>query len=142
MTEDHRYDDIIHLPHPVSKRHAPMSRSSRAAQFSPFAALTGYDDAIDETARLTDFWQPPDEQGQADLDCQLRWLQEHAAQHPQLTLTVFQPDLRKQGGAYVEVRGQFRQLDPVNRAIVLTDWRRFSLDSVREIRLPHRESRE
>ena len=82
----HRYDDIINLPHHVSQKHAPMARADRAAQFSPFAALTGLDAALRETARLTDQRITLDEYEQAELDKTLQALREAAPQHPAVHL--------------------------------------------------------
>ena len=86
------YDDIINLPHPVSKTHPRMSMIERAAQFSPFAALTGYGAAIKETARLTDRKLELDEETQALLDLRQHFLLEHLAQRPEVTITYFEPD--------------------------------------------------
>jgi len=115
-----RYDDIIHLPRPVSKKHSPMSNYDRAAQFSPFAALTGYDAVIAETGRLTDTQAELDEGGKALLDEKLQLLREHLAECPPVTLTVFCPDSRKAGGAYETITGAVKKIDPVSRQLVLT----------------------
>ena len=103
MKHFHRYDEIIHLPHPVSQTHPRMGRLERAAQFSPFAALTGYDDAVRETARLTDAQRELAEDEQALLERQLLRVQMllDAGTPPVVAVTWFQPDAKKQGGAYV-----------------------------------------
>lgn len=120
MKETHRYDDIIHLSRPVSKKRSPMSNFDRAAQFSPFAALTGYDAVIAETGRLTDTRIELDEGGKALLDEKLQTIREHLAQQPKVKLTVFCPDSRKSGGAYETVTGNVKKIDPVARILVLT----------------------
>ena len=120
MKETHRYDDIIHLSRPVSKKRSPMSNFDRAAQFSPFAALTGYDAVIAETGRLTDTQIELDEGGKALLDEKLQTIREHLAQQPKVKLTVFCPDSRKSGGAYETVTGNVKKIDPVARILVLT----------------------
>ena len=120
MKETHRYDDIIHLSRPVSKKRSPMSNFDRAAQFSPFAALTGYDTVIAETGRLTDTRIELDEGGKALLDEKLQTIREHLAQQPKVKLTVFCPDSRKSGGAYETVTGNVKKIDPVARILVLT----------------------
>ena len=120
MKETHRYDDIIHLSRPVSKKRSPMSNFDRAAQFSPFAALTGYDAVIAETGRLTDIQIELDEGGKALLDEKLQTIREHLAQQPKVKLTVFCPDSRKSGGAYETVTGNVKKIDPVARILVLT----------------------
>ena len=95
------YDDIIDLPRPKS-RHEPMPMSDRAAQFSPFATLTGYGDAIDETARLTDVRIELSEEERAELDYKQQYLSTLDA--PTVSVTYFVPDERKSGGAYVTAR--------------------------------------
>ena len=128
------YDDIIDLPHHSSKKHPPMSPSQRAAQFSPFAALTGYEDVLEETARLTDCRVELSESEQAQLERQLARLAERIARRPRVMITYFQPDARKAGGAYVTVSGALRRLDPVNRLLVLADGRTVPLAEVAAIR--------
>ena len=120
MKETHRYDDIIQLSRPVSKKRSPMSNFDRAAQFSPFAALTGYDAVIAETGRLTDTQIELDEGGKALLDEKLQTIREHLEEHPAVKLTVFCPDSRKSGGAYETVTGNVKKIDPVTRILVLT----------------------
>ena len=125
-----RYEDIIHLPRPVSKKHSPMSNFDRAAQFSPFAALTGYDAVIAETGRLTDQCIELDEGGKALLDEKLQVLREHLEEQPEVKLTVFCPDSRKTGGAYEEITGRVKKIDPVTRCIVLTGGEVVSIDRI------------
>ena len=120
MKETHRYDDIIHLSRPVSKKRSPMSNFDRAAQFSPFAALTGYDAVIAETGRLTDTQIELDEGGKALLDEKIQTIREHLEEHPAVKLTVFCPDSRKSGGAYETITGNVKKIDPVARILVLT----------------------
>ena len=115
MTE---YDDIIDLPRPKSK-HEPMPMSDRAAQFSPFAALTGYGDAIDETARLTDARIELSDEERAELDYKQQYLATLDA--PTVTVTYFIPDERKSGGAYVTHTGVLKRVDEVERMMVFID---------------------
>lgn len=117
----HKYDDIIHLPHPVSKRHPQMPLSNRAAQFAPFAALTGHEAAIQETARPTEPFIELGEDRKAQLNEQLQKLREKAAQQPEIIATYFQPDARKSGGAYVTVCGHVKTIDEYKRRLLLTD---------------------
>lgn len=105
------YSDIIHLPHHVSKTHPQMSMHDRAAQFSPFAALTGYDSAILETARLTEEKITLNEDMQELLDIQFQQLLEHLSEKPLISITFFCPDKRKQGGSYVSISGTVKKLD-------------------------------
>ena len=124
MTE---YDDIIDLPRPKSK-HEPMPMSDRAAQFSPFAALTGYGDAIDETARLTDARIELSEEERAELDYKQQYLS--TLDSPMVTVTYFVPDSRKSGGAYVTHTGVLKRIDEVERAMVFVDGSRVEMDEV------------
>lgn len=99
------YDDFLNLPHHVSADLPHMSMQNRAAQFAPFAALVGYDALIRETARLTDQRVELDESIKAELNEKLRLLLELLPQQPEVTITYFQPDIRKDGGSYRTVRG-------------------------------------
>ena len=115
------YDDIINLPHYVSKKHPQMSREARAAQFAPFAALTGYDDAVKETARLTDNKIELDEEMKDIINDKLNVLEKHISEKPQATFTYFIADKRKNGGCYTSITGNVRQIDLVNGIIILTN---------------------
>ena len=116
---DNKYADIIDLPHHTSRTRPRMSVSARAAQFSPFAALTGYGAAVDETARLTDDMIVLDENAKAMLDGKLQMIAEHIGDHPEVTITYFEPDKRKTGGAYVSVTGQVKEIDEYERVVKL-----------------------
>lgn len=115
------YDDIIDLPHHVSETHPPMSRADRAAQFSPFAALTGYDAAVRETARMTERRIELDEGVKAELNARLNCILEHLSEHPQVSITYFMPDEKKSGGAYRTVTGAVRKLDSFAKTLTLVD---------------------
>ena len=99
--EINKYVDIINLPHHVSKRHPQMSMEARAAQFAPFAALTGYSDAIKETGRLTEERIEIDEELKAIIDCKLQIIQDKIQLKPKVTITYFLPDNKKNGGEYL-----------------------------------------
>lgn len=124
------YDDILHLPHPTSKNHPRMSIQERAAQFSPFAALTGHAAAIAETARLTDRKMELDEDTRAELDRRQAILLEHISERPEVTITWFRPDERKEGGAYVTTTGRLKKIDQVERILVLMDGTNIPLEDV------------
>ena len=128
------YEDIIHLPRPLSKKHRPMSRHDRAAQFAPFAALTGHDAAICETARLTNEKSEPDEQLKNILDERLRLLQELIAQEPLVDIIYFKPDLRKYGGEYVHHSGHLRRIDPVEGSLLFRDGLKVAIEDLYDIR--------
>ena len=128
-----RYDDIIHLPHHVSATRAQMSMADRAAQFSPFAALTGYEAAIKEAGRLTDKKIEPDEEALHILNMKFRLLTEHLAEQPQVCFTVFFPDETKPGGTYAAVAGAVRRVDLSARRILLWDGTVFPMDDVLDV---------
>ena len=116
-----KYDDMIDLPHPTSNKHPRMSIQDRAAIFSPFAALSGHGAAIAETARLTDQRMELDEDTKAELDQRQAVLLEHIEEQPEITVTWFQPDERKDGGAYLTATGRLKKIDEVERILSLQD---------------------
>lgn len=134
MTEDHSYDDIIHKPHCTSRKRPRMPLINRAAQFAPFAALTGFDGLVKETARLTDRYIELDEDSLRRLNMQLQRMLEHIADQPAVRLTLFVPDERKEGGAYRTVDGRVRRIDTVSRELILTDRRVIPLSAIHAIR--------
>lgn len=115
------YEDILHLPHHVSAEHPQMSIADRAAQFSPFAALTGYDAAVQETARLTEEQLELDENQKAVLNRKLLFLQERLEEHPVVEITYFQPDEWKAGGHYVTVSGNIKKIDLCRSLVIMAD---------------------
>ena len=117
----HKYDDVIWRQHPTSKKHPRMSRMNRAAQFAPFAALTGYEESIAETTRLTDHRIELSEEDIEDINAKLNFIKEHIKERPEVTVTYFQPDERKEGGEYLTVTGRVRWIDEVNGALVFED---------------------
>ena len=117
----HRYDDVIYRQHPTSKKHPRMSRMNRAAQFAPFAALTGYEESIEETARLTDRRIELSEFEIEELNAKLNFIQEHIKERPEVTITYFQPDERKEGGSYITVSGKVRRIDEASKVLVFED---------------------
>lgn len=128
------YDDIIDLPHHVSKKHPPMSPLNRAAQFSPFAALTGHGDAVRETERLTDSFVELEEDQKEQLNRKLRLIREHLDQNPECEITYFRPDEKKEGGAYVTLRGRIEKIDEYRRQILFTDGQVLPIDQIFSIR--------
>ena len=131
----HDYEDIINLPYPVSLSHPRMPVSDRAAQFSPFAALSGYEEAIQETGRLTGARKELDEDAKNALDEKLQLLREQIASHPYAAITYFQPDERKAGGAYVTVEGSIKKLDVYGQAVVMQDGTRVPFEELAEIEI-------
>lgn len=127
------YDDIIDLAHHVSATRPHMTMRDRAAQFSPFAALTGYGDAVRETARLTDGRIELDESKKTALGFRLRSVAENLARRPRVELTYFLPDGRKAGGAYVMVSGEVKTVDETQRAVVMCDGTRVPIDEIIDV---------
>lgn len=125
-----KYDDIINLPHPTSQNHPRMSLHDRAAQFSPFAALTGYHAAIKETGRLTDQRIELDESEIARVDAELQRLQELLPDRPTVSITYFVPDEKKAGGSYRTVSGEVKRIDVVAGVIQMTDRREIPIENV------------
>lgn len=119
--EGHKYDDIILLPHHISKRHPQMTALNRAAQFSPFAALSGHGDAIREIARLTDSFVELDEGRKEQIDGQLWLIRDNLDSQLEIEATYFQPDEKKHGGVYVTKSGRVKKIDEYSRRIIFTD---------------------
>ena len=127
------YDDIVHLSRPVSKKHPPMPLTKRAAQFLPFAALSGFEGEIAEAARLTEAARSLGEDALAALDEQLALLRQRLPDQPEITLTRFVPDEKKAGGHYETFTAHVRRLDEIGRALILTDGTKVDLDAIVEL---------
>ena len=125
-----KYDDIMDLPHHVSATRPQMLMIDRAAQFMPFRALTGYEDAVQETARLTDERVELTEDEKALLDAKLQRLADRLDSHPQVTLTWFQPDKRKAGGAYVTTTGRLKKIDDLEGVLLLASGERIAIKDI------------
>ena len=128
-----KYDEIMGLPHHVSKTRPQMPMSDRAAQFAPFAALTGYDAAIKETGRLTDERIELDVEALSALDMKYQLLMEALDEAPEVTITYFQPDERKAGGKYVSAVGTVKKIDDFERRITMRDGTRIPMDDILSI---------
>ncbi len=128
-----KYDEIMGLPHHVSKTRPQMPMSDRAAQFAPFAALTGYDAAIKETGRLTDERIELDVEALSALDMKYQLLMDALDEAPEVTITYFQPDERKAGGKYVSAVGAVKKIDDFERRITMRDGTRIPTDDVLSI---------
>ncbi len=125
-----KYDDIINMKRPISKKHSPMPLENRAAQFAPFAALTGYDDAVEETARITDRKIELSEEEKSTLDDVLLNIERLSGTDPKVRITFFVPDEVKEGGEYVTSDFTVKNIDTVFRRIVLKDKSTISIDNV------------
>ena len=129
------YEDISHLPHPTSKKHPRMSMEERAAQFSPFAALTGFGGVIQETGRLTDRRVELGESDRAELERTLNFLDSQEEEHPLVQAMYFLPDARKEGGSYVTVTGHLKRIDQVEGVLLLQEGVRVPIRDIREVRV-------
>ena len=130
-----RYDDIINIPRWNPKSHPRMSEYDRAAQFAPFAALTGYDAMVSETARLTDAKADLDEEQMLALNETLADIMDRINEHPRVLVTWFRKDARKQGGAYLKTEGAVQNVEPANRLVILKDGSRIPMDDIAAITL-------
>lgn len=128
MTRD--YDNIINLPHHVSATRPRMTAINRAAQFSSFAALTGYETAIKETARLTDERIELDEYTKEILNDRLQILSDQLKEHPEIVITYFMPDTKKDGGAYITTTGTVKKIDIYERVVIMSDGTAIPIDEI------------
>ena len=127
------YDDIIHLPRPKSEKRLPMSLMDRAAQFSPFAALTGYEAVIAETGRLTASRAELDETTIAAINEVLRTVEEHLEEAPVVTAVWFVPDALKSGGAYEKKTGTVKKLDRYEKTLLFEDGTAVPFEALMEL---------
>ena len=127
-----KYDDIINLSRPVSKR-PKMTLEQRSAQFAPFAALTGYEGQVKETARLTDKRIEINEELKLLLNLKLQLIQEKIKEQPEITITYFIPDNKKEGGMYTTITNSVKKIDMYKNEIVLIDWNTISINEIIDI---------
>ena len=125
-----KYDDILSLPHPVSKTHPPMPRAERAAQFSSFAALTGYEEIVAESARLTEARAELDRDALEALDAALRAVASEIDARPEVELRYFVPDKKKAGGRYETLRGRVKKIDEHASLLLLEDGKKIPLGDI------------
>ena len=136
-----KYEDIIHLPHHVSKKRPQMAIKDRAAQFSPFAALTGHEAAVKETARLTEEKMELDESTKRRLDETLQMLMDQLRRdiHLFVQITYFLPDEKKTGGSYLRIREKIQKIDTYRRIIFMMDKTKVPIDDIVDIELKEHE---
>ena len=130
-----KYDDIIDLPHHVSKTRQRMSMIDRAAQFSPFAALVGYEDAVEETARLTDKKIELTEESKLSISEKLRTVSENAEDEMTVRITYFVPDKKKEGGEYVTALGTVKYIDEYDRIVIMADKTVIPIDQIWDVEI-------
>ena len=140
MRGDKGYEDIIYLPHPVSRNHPPMPVGDRAAQFAPFAALTGYEEAVEEAARLTECRIELDRDRIEELDRELRRLREHIKERPEADIVCFKADERKTGGALVTLSGRVKKIDEYEGRLIMADGSVIAIEDIYGINLKLGES--
>ena len=128
-----RYEDIIDLPHHISPTRKRMSMHDRAAQFAPFSALVGYDDAVAETARLTEARPELDEQEQRAINERLAYIADHIHEQPEVKIQYFVHDDRKSGGAIVEVSGKVKKISATDETIVMADGCKIRLSDITDL---------
>ena len=127
------YEDIINLPHHISNKHIAMSMMDRAAQFAPYAALTGFGDDVKETARLTDDWIDADGDAKYYLDETLQSIAKKISSRPEITVTYFIKDDKKEGGKYTSITGKIRRIDEVNQILVMEDGKEIEVSSILDL---------
>ena len=133
MQYDHSYDDIINHPHYKSKKHPPMSLYARSAQFAPFAALTGYEEAATETAREVGERIDIDDELRNILDSKIQMLSEQIKKKHEIIFTYFVPDLTKDGGKYINVTGIIKKIDTIKQLIILEDKTEIPINEIIDI---------
>lgn len=133
---NNKYEDIINLKRPISKKHPPMPLEERAAQFAPFAALTGYEETITETAREVDKRIELDEEAQNTINRKIQELKQQIVTKPIVSITYFQKDLRKEGGEYITVTEKIRKIDDYKKIIVLENKTEIPIREILDIDIP------
>lgn len=135
MDRETDYDDIINMPHHVSNTHAHMSMHDRAAQFAPFTALTGHNDAIRETARVTEREKNIDDDMKSVLDERIAYIRYNISSKPGVSIDYFVPDEKKEGGRYFNIKGNVEKLDFYKKIIRLTDGKEISVENIINIEI-------
>ena len=130
MAERFPYEDIVDLPHHVSMKHPQPTMADRAARFAPFAAITGYEEMVLEEARVTDERIEMDESSKAALNEKLNMILEFIDEQPEVSITYFEPDKRKAGGAYVTVTGTVKRIDEYEHLVIMTDGKKINIDEI------------
>ena len=133
MAEKFPYEDIVNLPPHISKKHPQPSMMDRAARFAPFAAITGYEEMVLEEARVTEERIDLDEGALALLNEKLNMIQEFLDEEPEVTITYFEPDKKKSGGAYVSITGTVKRIDEYEHLVLMTDGKKIRIDEIYNI---------
>ena len=133
MAERFPYEDIVDLPHHVSRKHPQPTMADRAARFAPFAAITGYEEMVLEEARITDDRIELDENSKAALNEKLNMIQEFLDEEPEVTITYFEPDKKKSGGAYVSITGVVKRIDEYEHLVIMTDGKKINIEEIYDL---------
>ena len=130
MAEKFPYEDIVNLPPHISKKHPQPTMIDRAARFAPFAAITGYEEMVLEEARITEERIDLDEGTSSILNEKLNMIQEFIDEEPEVTITYFEPDKKKTGGAYVSITGVVKRIDEYERLVIMTDGKKIRIEDI------------
>ena len=130
MAEKYPYEDIVNLPPHISKKHPQPSMMDRAARFAPFAAITGYEEMVLEEARITEERVDLDEGALSLLNEKLNMIQEFLDEEPEVTITYFEPDKKKDGGAYISITGTVKRIDEYERIVLMSDDKKIKIDEI------------
>lgn len=130
MAERFPYEDIVDLPHHISKKHPQPTMADRAARFAPFAAITGYEEMVLEEARVTDERIEMDESSKAALNEKLNMILEFVDEQPEVSITYFEPDKKKSGGAYVNITGIVKRIDEYEHFVIMTDGKKIRIEDI------------
>lgn len=130
MAERFPYEDIVDLPHHISKKHPQPTMADRAARFAPFAAITGYEEMVLEEARVTDDRIEMDESSKAALNEKLNMILEFVDEQPEVSITYFEPDKKKSGGAYVNITGIVKRIDEYEHFVIMTDGKKIRIEDI------------
>lgn len=130
MAEKFPYEDIVNLPPHISKKHPQPSMMDRAARFAPFAAITGYEEMVLEEARVTEERVDLDEGALSLLNEKLNMIREFLDEEPEVTITYFEPDKKKSGGAYVNITGIVKRIDEYEHFVIMTDGKKIRIEDI------------
>lgn len=133
MNDEHKYDDIINLEHHVSTKHSRMSLENRSAQFAPFSALTGYEEAVKEEARVTESRIDIDEEAKVEVNEKLNYIMKHLDKNIIVSVTYFEKDKKKQGGSYKTIKGIIKKIDDSRKTIKMQTGEIIKIEELKKI---------
>ena len=133
MNDEHKYDDIINLEHHVSTKHSRMSLENRSAQFAPFSALTGYEEAVTEEARITESRIDIDEEAKMEVNEKLNYIMKHLDKNIIVSVTYFEKDKKKQGGSYKTIKGIIKKIDDFRKTIEMQTGEIIKIEELKKI---------